>query len=175
MVGDGERYLWRKIRRVSPSEAKSLLDLGYFYVDVRSVEEFHDLHPQGSLNVPLAAPSGPHTAPPPSQGPNSAGGDARDPAGEAFVSTMGRLFAPDAKIVVGCATGVRSLRAAQLLAGAGFAEVVDQRAGMDGARGPFGNLVEPGWAAGGLPVASGPDAGSFSELQGKADAARARS
>jgi rhodanese-related sulfurtransferase len=88
---------------------------------------------------------------------------------------MGRLFSHDAKIVVGCATGVRSLRAAELLAGAGFAEVVDQRAGMDGARGPFGNLVEPGWAAEGLPVASGPDAGSFSELQGKADAARARS
>ena len=175
MVGDGERYLWRKIRRVSPSEAKSLLDLGYFYVDVRSVEEFHDLHPQGSLNVPLAAASDPHAAPLPSLDANSAGGSARDPAGEAFVGAMGRLFSYDAKIVVGCATGVRSLRAAELLAGAGFAEVVDQRAGMDGARGPFGNLVEPGWAAEGLPVASGPDAGSFSELQGKADAARARS
>jgi rhodanese-related sulfurtransferase len=88
---------------------------------------------------------------------------------------MGRLFSYDAKIVVGCATGVRSLRAARLLASAGFTEVVDQRAGMDGARGPFGNLVEQGWVAEGLSVASGPDAGSFAELQGKADAARARS
>jgi len=173
--GDGERDRGRKVRRVSPSEAKSLLDLGYFYVDVRSVEEFHDQHPQGSLNVPLDAARDPHTASQPSPGASSAVGGARDPAGEAFVSAMARLFSYDAKIVVGCATGVRSLRAAELLAGAGFVEVVDQRAGIDGARGPFGNLVEPGWAAEGLPVASGPDTGSFSELQGKADAARARS
>lgn len=149
------------VRRVSPGEAKSLLDRGHFYVDVRSVEEFHDLHPAGALNVPVHAP-GQRGAP---------------PSTAEFVAVMGRLFAPDARIVVGCATGVRSLRAAELLCAAGFTDVVDQRAGMEGARGAFGNLVEPGWVEAGLPVASGPDAGSFAavQLQGKVDADRARS
>jgi rhodanese-related sulfurtransferase len=151
----------RAVRRVSPSEAKSLLDLGYFYVDVRSVEEFHELHPTGALNVPLMA----------------GGRKPGSPSTEGFLALMRRLFAEDAKIVVGCATGVRSLYAAELLLASGFTDVVDQRAGMEGARGPFGNLLEPGWSEAGLPVASGPDAGSLAALQrqGEGDAARARS
>jgi rhodanese-related sulfurtransferase len=124
------------IRRVSPSEAKSLLDLGYSYVDVRTVEEFHDLHPVGALNIPL------HTV----------GALGAAPSTAEFVAAVERRFAKDAKIVVGCAAGVRSLRAAELLVAAGFTDVVDQRAGMEGARGPFGNLVEPGWIDAGLPV-----------------------
>jgi rhodanese-related sulfurtransferase len=147
------------VRRVSPEEAKSLLDLGYFYVDVRTVEEFHALHPVGAMNVPLfdaAASSG--------------------PANAAFVATMERLFTRDAKIVVGCATGVRSLHAAELLATAGFTDVVDQRAGLEGVRGAFGKLVEEGWAEVGLPVTSGRDAGSFESIERQGSAAdRARS
>ena len=149
----------RGVRRLTPGEAKSLLDLGYAYVDVRSVAEFEDLHPTGALNVPLHAP-GPRGAP---------------PSTAEFLTAMGRIFAKDAKIVVGCATGVRSLRAAELLLGAGFTDVVEQRGGMDGARGPFGNLVDAGWAQAGLPVSSGPDAGSWARLQGSVDAERARS
>ena len=149
------------VRRVSPVEAKSLLDLGYAYVDVRSVEEFHDLHPLGAMNVPVQA---------------SRSSDA-PPSKNTFLAAMARLFAKEAKIVIGCATGVRSLRAAELLLGAGFTDVVDQRAGMEGRRGAFGDLVEAGWAEVGLPVASGPDAGSFDALlaQGEAEADRARS
>jgi rhodanese-related sulfurtransferase len=136
------------VRRVTPGEAKSLLDLGYAYVDVRSVAEFDDLHPVGALNVPLPAP-----------------GQRGEPSSTAeFLTAMGRLFAKDAKIVIGCATGVRSLRAAEVLLGAGFTDVVEQRGGMEGARGPFGNLVVPGWIEAGLAVASGPDAGSFARL-----------
>ena len=151
----------RGVRRVSPSEAKSLLDLGYSYVDVRSVEEFHELHPVGALNVPVMA-SGPRHGP---------------PSYEPFLALMGHLFVRDDKIVVGCATGVRSLHAAELLLAAGFTDVVEQRAGMEGARGPFGNLLEPGWIEAGLPVASGSDAGSLAALQrqGEGDPARARS
>ncbi|MET0591993.1 MAG: rhodanese-like domain-containing protein [Polyangiaceae bacterium] len=153
------------VRRVSPDEAKSLLDLGYFYVDVRTVEEFHALHPVGALNVPIPPAATPSAVP---------------TANSAFVGTMERLFSRDAKIVVGCATGVRSLRAAELLVTAGFTDVVEQRAGIEGVRGAFGNLVEPGWAEAGFPVTSGRDAGSFESLesldrQGEAVAARARS
>jgi len=146
------------IRRVSPAEAKRLLDLGYCYVDVRSVQEFDDLHPAGALNVPVHAPGA-------------------SPSTVEFLTVAGRLFAKDAKIVVGCATGIRSLRAAELLLSAGFTDVVEQRAGMEGARGTFGNVVEAGWVSAGLPVASGADAGSFASmrLQGAVDADRARS
>ena len=129
------------VRRVPPLEAKRLVDEGYTYVDVRTVEEFDVRHPAGALNVPLASSQG--------------GG---------FLAVMQSLFGFDAKIVVGCATGVRSLRAARMLADAGFLEVVDQRAGLDGARSPFGALLEPGWKAAGLPTASGADEGSFAAL-----------
>lgn len=148
------------VRRVSPEEAKSLLDLGYSYVDVRTVEEFHALHPVGALNVPLLNAM-----------------TASGPANAVFIATMERLFSREARIVIGCASGVRSLRAAELLAAAGFTDAVDQRAGIDGVRGPFGNLVEKGWAEAGLPVTSGRDAGSFDvlERQGSAVADRTRS
>src|SRR5712671_835262 len=131
------------VRRVSPLEAKRLVDEGYTYVDVRTVEEFDIRHPAGALNVPLAS-AHPHDT--------------------GFLAVMRRFFGLDAKIVVGCATGVRSQRAARMLAEAGFLEVVDQRAGLDGARSPFGALVEPGWKAAGLPTASGTDEGSFAVL-----------
>ncbi len=162
MVDDGDAVKGAGgIRRVSAAEAKSLVDLGYAYVDVRSVEEFHLLHATGARNVPLHAPGSPGGAPP------TAG----------FLAVMERLFAKNAKIVVGCATGVRSLLAAEALLGAGFTDVVDQRAGMDGRRGAFGNRVEPGWLDAGLPVTSGPDAGSFSLLEshGEVGTERARS
>lgn len=138
------------VKRVSPSEAKQLVDQGYIYVDVRTVDEFHVAHPTRSLNVPLALP-GSAGAPP--------------PAG--FLAMMEQLFGRDAKIVVGCGVGGRSIRAAQVLAAAGFTGVVDQRAGMDGARSPFGGVTEAGWAAAGLPVSTGADEGSLSAIQAR--------
>jgi rhodanese-related sulfurtransferase len=84
-----------------------------------------------------------------------------------FLSVMRRLFSPDAKIVVGCASGMRSLHAAGLLLEAGFTEVVDQRAGFEGARGGFGAVSEKGWAAAGLPVAEGPDEGSYAAVKAR--------
>jgi hypothetical protein len=35
---------------------------------------------------------------------------------------------------------------------AGFTRVLDQRAGWDGKRGPFGEISEPGWSRAGLPT-----------------------
>ena len=40
-------------KRISPAEAKALLDEGYVYVDVRSIPEFDAGHPRGAYNVPL--------------------------------------------------------------------------------------------------------------------------
>jgi rhodanese-related sulfurtransferase len=138
------------MRRVSPIEAKQLVDEGYSYVDVRTEPEFDARHPAGALNVPITrmGPSGP--------APN-----------HDFLPIMRRLFPLDAKIVVGCATGVRSRRAAELLSEEGYLDVADQRAGLDGVRGPFGGVEEPGWAAAGLPVASGADAGSYEKVKAR--------
>jgi len=138
------------IKRVSPLEAKGLLDEGYTYVDVRTVEEFHASHPTGALNVPLTL-----------------GGSAGPGTNPEFVAVIESFFTPAARIVIGCATGMRSLRAAEILARAGFSDVVDQRAGMTGARDRFGGKAEPGWAELGLPTSTGPDEGSYRQIKAR--------
>ncbi len=122
---------------------------GYVYIDVRTPEEVELGAPRGAYNVPLEliTPEGTERN--------------RD-----FVRVMRGAFAVDDKLVIGCATGVRSLRAAQLLVDAGFTQVVDQRAGMAGAKDAFGRLVERGWQALGLPIAEiDADRGSSATIQ----------
>jgi rhodanese-related sulfurtransferase len=86
-----------------------------------------------------------------------------------FVRVMTAAFPKDAKIVVGCKAGGRSLRAVQMLSAAGFTETLDQRAGWDGARDPFGQLLEPGWSRAGLPVEQGQPSGrAWEDMQRKA-------
>lgn len=137
------------LRRVSPTEAKQLVDDGYVYVDVRSEPEFEEAHPTGSVNVPLM-----HMG---------AGGMSPNPE---FVEVMTRAFAKDAKIVVGCKAGGRSLKAAQALIAAGFTSIVDQRAGFDGVRDAFGKVTEAGWGPSGLPVERGATAGAtYAEIK----------
>jgi len=129
------------VRRISPHEARELVEAqGYVYVDVRSVAEFEGGHPEGAYNVPFmdVGPSGMvHNAD--------------------FVAVMERVFPRDAKLVLGCLSGVRSMRACTALEAAGFTELTEQRAGWGGAKDTFGRLIEPGWSGAGLPSAAGPD------------------
>ena len=139
------------LKRISPIEAKQLVDeQGWVYVDVRSVPEFEQEHPTDAHNVPLMT-----------MGP---GGLVPNPE---FLAVMDHVFPKDAKLVVGCKMGGRSLRAAQLLLQNGWTNVVDQRAGFEGARDPFGELGEPGWKPAGLPTDRG-DGGarSYAKLKG---------
>jgi rhodanese-related sulfurtransferase len=130
------------VNRVSPQEAKELIDSGgYVYVDVRSVGEFDAGHPTGSYNVPLKQP-----------GP---GGMAPNPD---FLAVMRANFPADAKLVVGCMAGGRSAAACTMLEQAGYTQLVDQRAGYDGAKDAFGRVTEPGWSRASLPTQAGPDA-----------------
>lgn len=121
----------------SPADAKNLLDSadGWTYVDVRSAGEFEMGHPAGAWNVPVMF---------------------RGPMGiepnEDFVRVMERTFAKDAKLVIGCASGVRSVRACELLAAAGYRHLVNMEGGFQGARDPAGRAI-PGWAQSGFPVA----------------------
>ena len=141
------------VKRVSPEEAKALLDNEeYVYVDVRSIPEFEAGHPPGSYNVPLLHMSPAGMKPNPD-----------------FAAVFESSFPKDTKIVVGCKAGGRSLRAAQMLMQIGYEQIVDQRAGFDGARDAFGQLQEPGWKPAGLEVTTEPEAGrSYAELAGKA-------
>jgi rhodanese-related sulfurtransferase len=96
-----------------------------------------------------------------------AGGGGMNPNPD-FIRVMGAAFPKDARIVVGCKAGGRSLRAAQMLAAEGFTQVVDQRAGWDGARNPFGQVTEPGWSRAGLPVEEGQPSGrSWEDMKRK--------
>jgi rhodanese-related sulfurtransferase len=111
--------------RISPAEAHAkMTDEGFTYVDVRTPEEFAAGHPAGSINVPI---------------------------GDTFVADISARFSNDAKIIVGCRTNVRSAKARALLTAAGFENVLLQRAGWEGARGQFGEILEPGWKRAGLP------------------------
>jgi rhodanese-related sulfurtransferase len=139
--------------RISLQEASDKLAEGWTYVDVRTPEEFAAGHPPGAVNVPIAllAPGG--------MAPNAD-----------FMRAMTAAFPKDAKIVVGCKSGGRSLRAAQLLLAEGFTSVLDQRAGWDGARNPFGELAEPGWSRSALPTEEGSPSGrSWEDLKRKAE------
>jgi len=132
------------VRRVTPQEAKALMDEGYVYVDVRSIPEFEKGHPEGAYNVPLLhmGPAG--------MAPNAD-----------FGAVMQRHFAKDSKLVVGCKMGGRSAQAGQLLESLGYTNVVDQKGGFEGQPG------SPGWSPAGLPVATQAAAGrSYETLKG---------
>lgn len=136
----------KEVKRVSPQDAKALLEEGYTYVDVRSEPEFLAGHPKGSVNVPFLHMTSAGMTPNPE-----------------FMDVMTKAFPKDAKIVLGCRSGGRSLKAAELMQEAGFTNVVDQRAGFEGARGPFGNVAEQGWAPANLPVEEGATPGQTYE------------
>jgi rhodanese-related sulfurtransferase len=133
------------VKRVSPHEARELIEKqGYVYVDVRSVPEFEAGHPEGAYNVPLAHLS------PQGMAPNTD-----------FLTVMQKNFPKDAKIVVGCKSGGRSLQAATLLLSTGYTDVIDQRAGFMGSN-------EPGWLPKGLPTATKASPNhTYVELSGK--------
>src|SRR5262245_36136562 len=139
------------VKRVSPAEAKQLVDEGWLYLDVRSDPEFAAGHPAGAHNVPVMLP-----------GPR---GMAQNPD---FLALVEALYPKDQRLVVGCQAGGRSLAAARMLIGAGYTQIVDQRAGFGGARDSFGQVTEPGWAAAGLPVETATPGGSYAELRQRA-------
>jgi rhodanese-related sulfurtransferase len=124
-------------KRVLPKEAAALVEQGWIYLDVRSIPEFEQGHPPGALNVPLLHFQNGRMTPNPD-----------------FSRVVQANLAKDAKIVVGCKAGGRSLQAATLMEGAGYTSVVDMRGGYHGERDNFGRATVAGWADEGLPVST---------------------
>ena len=135
------------MKRISPTEAKELLDQGWTYLDVRSEPEFEEGHPAGAINIPLM-----HRGP---------GGMSPNPD---FMKVVEAVLPKDAKLVVGCQAGGRSAKAVQQMVQSGYQNLADQYCGWGGARDPSGQVV-PGWAASGLPMESGqPEGRAYRDL-----------
>ena len=132
------------IKRIGPEEAKALLDSdkSYAYLDVRTVREFDAGHVQGGKNVPFLEID------------PLRGSMAVNPH---FAEIVQKEFGKDAKLIVGCQKGGRSLKAVETLLAAGFTNVVDMRGGYGGELDPFGQMTFPGWAPRGLPTSTESD------------------
>ena len=140
------------VTNVTPLEAKRLLDdEGYTYLDVRTVEEFEAGHPSGAFNVPVA-----HAG--------------MAPNGE-FVPVVEAAFEKDALLVVGCKSGGRSARAAEILASRGYSNVVNMDGGFHGRFSPFGTIAQAGWVQEGLPTETTDEDRSYEALRAKATGA----
>jgi rhodanese-related sulfurtransferase len=134
--------------RVTPQEAVELMVKGYVYVDVRSIPEYQQGHPKGAVNVPFMH--------------HEAGRMVLNPE---FMAVMEKLYAKDAKLVIGCKSGGRSMQAATLMERVGFSGMVDMRGGFDGERDPHtGQMGLPGWSRVGLPVETTTAGGSYEEV-----------
>jgi rhodanese-related sulfurtransferase len=129
------------VKRITPEEAKSLLDSGdgYVYLDVRTVREFDAGHVSGAKNVPFLDLD------------PMRGGMAPNPQ---FVEIVARNFPKDTRIICGCQQGHRSLMAARALLAAGFTSVVDMRGGFGGELDHCGCMVFPGWVPRCLPTSA---------------------
>ena len=137
-----------EIKAVSPQEAAGLLAKGAVYIDVRTEQEFAEGHAPAALNVPLL-----HQAP---------GGMQEN--GE-FLEVMLGAFPKDARLVVGCRSGVRSRRAAGVLVQAGFTDVSDMTGGFEGGRDAFGRALA-GWRQADLPVEPGlPEGQTYADVK----------
>lgn len=126
------------VEHIMPEEAVRLInEEGYAYIDVRSIPEFEAGHPAPAVNIPLLHAD-------PDTGQMTPNAD--------FIAVVQANYPKDARLIVGCRSGQRSAHAAQLLKQAGYATVVNMRCGFGGETTPWGQVVNPGWQALGLPV-----------------------
>ena len=140
---------------LEPREAHARLSSedGALYIDVRSVQEFEQGHPEGALNLPIL-----HLTPAGMQ-PN-----------QEFAAVAEAALPKDRLLVVGCKAGGRSARACMLLAQMGYTKLVNVAGGFHGAHHPAtGELLVAGWEARELPVSTTPAQGaSWEDLRGRA-------
>lgn len=142
------------VRQMTPGEAAAILesDPTAIYLDVRSEPEFQAGHPSGAYNVPLL-----HL--------DEASG--RPEANADFQGVVVSAFEKTRRIVVGCQSGGRSQRAAEILLSLGFRDVSNMQGGFGGARDRTGQVSMAGWQESGFPVDTTPTLGrTYPELSG---------
>ena len=143
------------IRNITVHDAHANQSEGFTYVDVRSVPEFASGHPENAVNVPLLH--------------RDAGTGQMSPNND-FVSVMRANYSPDARLMIGCQVGGRSVHAAHILAQAGFLDIANVLGGFGGGRDPMTGVARDGWQPAGLPVAIERTPGqSYEAVRVKAD------
>lgn len=125
------------IRQITPQEAHQLVGRGDTYIDVRTESEFAAGHPAGAINIPVVSPD-PVTR--------------QMTINPDFLPVVQAHVAREAQVVVGCQSGMRSQRAAELLTQAGYTNVANMQGGFGGMRDQTGRTVVAGWQESGLPV-----------------------
>jgi rhodanese-related sulfurtransferase len=126
------------IKQQKPAEAHQTLTQNpeAIYLDVRTENEFAQGHPAGAINVPVVFIKGPgQMAPNPD-----------------FMAVVGKVIPKGSKLVVGCLSGGRSMRACEMLEDDGYSDLTNVVGGFGGARDQGGNIVSPGWRDSGLPL-----------------------
>lgn len=127
-----------RVEEVDVHEARRRQEQGWIYLDVRTPDEWRSGRPAGAAHEPAFLPGPGGMAPVPD-----------------FVARVQERFPAPSRLLIGCASGMRSARAATLLQAAGFAAICNVRGGFLGARDPMGQVVAPGWREAGHPVDAG--------------------
>lgn len=140
------------IVQTTPEQARQILDSddNALYLDVRSRREFEAGHPAGAINIPIA---------------DSTDGGPLRPNPE-FLTVVERHVARDRRVLVGCQSGGRSVKACEVLSAAGYTDLANVQGGFGGARDRTGRTITPGWTDCGLPTDSGSPGGrSYEDLK----------
>lgn len=126
------------MKEVSPKEAYDAMqkDSETIYLDVRSVQEFEQGHPQNAINIPIM---------------NLVPGIGMVPNPD-FMQVVEGTVSKDANIMVGCKMGGRSARAVEIMSQHGYSNVANVRGGFVGAMDQAGRVTEPGWSMLNLPT-----------------------
>lgn len=121
------------IKHITVQQAHQQQGSGARYLDVRSVPEFENGHPEGAFNIPLM-----HMDPETRQmRPNPD-----------FVDVVRATFPTETPLVIGCQMGGRSAKACEILSNAGYMDVANVLGGWGGAP----QMGHQGWMQAGLPV-----------------------
>jgi rhodanese-related sulfurtransferase len=125
------------IAQIEAADAAQVLDSDSdaIYLDVRTEEEFLAAHPAGAWNVPvLFFDKARQTHPNPE-----------------FAQVIEANFRKDQMLVIGCRSGVRSMRAGHILESLGYTSLANVSGGFAGGRDSDGRAIV-GWRDSGLPV-----------------------
>jgi rhodanese-related sulfurtransferase len=124
------------IRQLTPTAAQTALaaDPAAVYLDVRTAGEYDAGHPAGARHIAVMEID-------PASGRPAPNAD--------FVAIVGRHFPPATTLIVGCQSGMRSQRACEMLAAAGWTDLANMQGGFGG------SPDTPGWRESGLPVETG--------------------
>ena len=128
------------IKQIGAEEARQAMEASgdVVYVDVRTPQEFEQGHPPKAINIPVVFPN-------PQLGQMEPNPD--------FIRVVESHVEKNKSVIVGCKMGGRSQMAAELMDGAGYADVSNMQGGFGGARDRMsGEIVVPGWTQLDFPV-----------------------